>query len=232
MKKTKFLVAAVAMLGLGVAAAASGTVAWFIATQAASYDTVVGDTEAIGTKASTLTLGKFTLTAVVGEPDVENVSLTDTSGNSYVYGGGNVGEAGTGKVSAVAVDPVSTISCALQVSYTPSGSDPMPSASDIGTIWKATIGAHDVNISVTSDANVRFLASASPSGSGWAGTVGTTGVSLTALNANLLALAFNGSTGVSTSNVSAGSVYVAVTGQEVVEVAANHTITFSPVNPS
>lgn len=233
MKKAKIIVPAIALLALGVAGSSLGTVAWFIASQAASYDTVVADTEAVGTKASTLTLGKFTLEAIAGSPSHANVSLTDTSGNSYVYASGTVGQPGTGKVSATAVDPISTISCTLQVSYAAADGEDLPSASDIAQIWKATISANSITIKATSDANVRFLNGNDPAAQGfsWAGTVGTTGVNLTIANSALNSLAFDAS-GVATSTPSAGSVYVAVTGQEVVEEAASHTVTFTPQNPS
>lgn len=88
----------------------------------------------------------------------------------------------------------------------------------------------------TSDANVRFLASASPANeSAWAGTVGTTGVSYSVTNANLVALSFgactgNGATSVSTSDADAASDwFVAVTGDDTnVEEATAHTLTFTP----
>ena len=86
MKKTKrSLLIGIAAMGLVAASAgAVSTFAWFQASSAATFNTAVADTASLGTKASSLSLGKFTLTAVPGTPDINKVSLTDTSGNSYI----------------------------------------------------------------------------------------------------------------------------------------------------
>lgn len=81
-----------------------------------------------------------------------------------------------------------------------------------------------------------FLASATPaSASAWEGTVGTTGVTYSVSNAKLLALTFancagDGAKSDSTSNADAASdFFVAITGNDTkVEVAAEHTLTFTP----
>ena len=80
------------------------------------------------------------------------------------------------------------------------------------------------------------MASASPANeSAWAGTVGTTGVSITVSNATLLGLEFancagNGASVNATALADAGSdVFVAVTGNDTkVEIATEHTLTFTP----
>lgn len=180
-------------------------------------------------------MGTFTVTAVPAGT-LANIELTTTGGKSYVFTSGTVGSAGSGKVEVPVNDGVRTVDVKLKVTYNSVAGEAAKTAAEIKTIWASTIGSKAIGIKGTSDANVRFLDSASPANAAaWAGTVGTTGVTYSVSNSNLLALAFadcagDGATSDSTTNADAASdFFVAVTGDDVnVETETSHTLTFTP----
>lgn len=237
MKNKKLVLLATAAMGfVALGAAGVGTAAWFKVDSAAStISSYNADTETLSTKAGSISMGSFRVTAVAQE-SLDPVELTDTSGKSYVFTSGTTGSAGSGKVEVPVNDGVRTVDCKLQVTYVSGAEEAAKTKAEIETIWAATIGSNAIGIKATSDANVRFLASASPADeAAWAGTVGTTGVTYSVSNANLLALEFancagSGATVNSTSNADAASdFFVAVTGHATnVEEATNHTLTFTP----
>lgn len=236
MKKTKIIVPAIAALVLGLGAAVSSTVAWFTAGAATTISAYNADTEGLSTKAGAINMGSFTVEAVA-QANLAAVELTDTTGKSYVFTGSEaVGQDGTGKVEVPVNDGVRTVDVKLKVTYNSIAGEAAKTAAEIKTIWAATIGAKSIGILGQSDAKVRFLASAAPANAAaWEGTVGTTGVTYSVSNSNLLALEFaacagNGASAASTSNADAASdFFVAITGDNVkVEEASNHTLTFTP----
>ena len=213
----------------------NSTFAWFKASSATTISAYTADTASLSTKAGAVNVGNFTVKAIP-QGDLANVELTNSSGKSYVFTSGTVGSAGSGKVEVPVTDGVRTVDCKLRVTYNSKSGEEAKTAAEIKTIWTETIGAKAIGIKGTSDANVRFLASATPAdASAWAGTVGTTGVTYSVSNSNLLALAFadcagNRATSASTTDADAASDwFVAVSGDDTnVEAAAAHTLTFTP----
>lgn len=234
-KRTKLMLGLSAMLLAAGGVAATGTFAWFKATTATDIDTYTAQTGSISTKGGTYNLGHFTVKAIP-QAEIAAVELTTTAGKSYIFTGGTVGNAGTGKTEVTVTDGVRTVDCKLQVIYVSASGEAAKTAGEIATIWADTIGNKAIGIKATSDEKVRFLDSASPANeSAWAGTAGTTGVTYSVSNANLLGLAFNACTGngasaTSMTNADAASDwFVAITGDDTnVEAAAAHSLTFTP----
>lgn len=209
--------------------------AWFTASTKSEISTYTPDTTGLTTKAGSAQLGKFEVKAVP-QGFLNDIELTTDAGKSYVFTSGEVGSAGVEKVEVPVTDGVRTVDVKLQVIYNSISDEAAKTAEEILTIWKETIGSKTIGIKGTSDKKVRFLSSSAPAdASAWAGTVGTTGVTYTVSNENLIGLAFggcagNGAKSNSKSNADAESdFYVAVTGDDTnVETAVNHTLTFTP----
>ena len=180
-------------------------------------------------------MGSFTVKAIPQET-INAVELTNSTGHSYIFTSGTTGSAGSGKVEVPVTDGVRTVDCKLRVTYNSVSGEASKTAGEIATIWASTIGSKAIGIKATSDASVRFLASAEPANeAAWAGTVGTTGVTYSVSNASLLALSFaacagNGASAASTTDADAASDwFVAITGDDTnVEEATPHTLTFTP----
>lgn len=190
------------------------TFAWFTASSAANVG-YTADTETIATKASSLTLGDFTITAVSADPNKASIALTDTSGDTWVY-------VGNQKTAASSGDKVATINVKYSISY--SGSQ---TGDELAALWTASVDEHlasGMKVRATSDSRVRFLGSATPANAAaWAGTAGDTGIDLFTVSASTL----KGLT-IPASNQGGTDCFVAISGLDEVETSTNHTITFTP----
>ena len=159
-------------------------------------------------------MGSFTITVVAGEPDKENIALTDTSGNTWVY-------VGSQKTAATSSDKVATIAVSYSVTYAGS-----LTGDELAAAWADAVDQHlsaGLKVTATMDNNVRFLDSASPaSAAAWAGA--STKVIFTKTVVELKALT------IPANNQAGGNAYIAITGADSVETATEHTITFTPAN--
>lgn len=176
--------------------------------------TLTPDTGTLRTKGSDLNLGAFTIKVNAGNPDKANIALTDASGDTYVY-------VGNQKTAATSDDKVATIVVTYSVTY--SGTQ---SGDELAALWAASVDAHlshGLKVTATMDNNVRFLDSASPANAAaWSGAANKVIFTKTVAELKGLTIPAN--------NQEGGSCYVAITGQDQVETATEHTITFTPAD--
>lgn len=139
MKKSKILVPAIALLALGVAGSATGTVAWF---QIGTLTPTVGTTPT-GTVASTTDFdqtGSFVVSAVDGGVKVAQsaISLTNSLGETYLWDGtSNIKAPDQAiKYSEVTVD--------MSIAYEGALND----ADAIKNLWMSSVASHAVTIKV------------------------------------------------------------------------------------
>ena len=119
--------------------------------------------ESISAKGSDLAVGDFKIYAVIddingaGTTD-DKVALTNTSGETYVVVGGKV-------TAATSNDKVATIKVSLKIEYTPSEGEAARTASELSSLWDATIGSKTITINASAgeDTLVRFVDGATPS---------------------------------------------------------------------
>lgn len=84
MKKMKLLIPAVAVLGLGIAASTTATVAWFQANKEVLH-TLTPETGSISATLTDLSVGRFTFVLDDLTSSDAEIDLTDQYGKSYVY---------------------------------------------------------------------------------------------------------------------------------------------------
>lgn len=169
-----------------------------------------------------------------GSAETSAVLTEASTGKTYVYTGDDGSGNGTGKVEAAAseADKIAVVPVGIKVTYTPSGGDPMPGASELLQIWQRTIGNNNITINGSGTANVRFLSKSSGLAiADWEGTAGNaeTPATSTVGNTALRGVTFtNGE-----SSVAAGASFnIALTGQDIIEdESVTYTVTFTPVVP-
>ena len=209
MKKSRILVPALAVLALGVAGSAVGTVAWFQSTGVAQID-VENDVGGINAKESSLDVGSFKVTPIVNN-SYDAVELTNTEGKTFVYVNGT-------RVEAKLSDGYREIVVGLKVEYTAGSTTPITDDGQIKDLWITSLQSKGVSVTASSSYDkVRFLAGVPSGSTGWADASESGANVLTKSFADLTgdSITFSGGS-FTLDNI--GSVYVAITG---VDDAAN-----------
>lgn len=215
MKKIKLLVPAVAVLGLGIAATTTATVAWF----ASNSNVSVADAQAVG--AGTMTVGQstasvlnnFTITptAITGS---QTVAYTDVNGLTYV----SVWNGTSYDTLAASTTAAKAAAYTLKATVTYSGS--LDSKDSVEALWNSTVSTVTLTLSCSG-----------VSGSTVAGTASVNdirGVEDADADANgPLAITvgkddFTWSTYATTAELTFGTIYVALTGNENLVVDSTH----------
>ena len=185
MKKSRILVPALAVLALGIAGSSVGTVAWFVANQAATISEAAAEEKTVVSENSTLDAGSFTISTKAVNPST-SIGLTDTDGKTFVY----VGSVGSSNlVEASTEHPYGAASCGLVVQYNNPDDAEEKSGAEIKAIWLDTIKNNNITIHVEQKASeshaMRFL-DAQPGS-----YTGASSQDFVILNSTLIGLAFN-----------------------------------------
>lgn len=218
MKKSKILVPAIALLALGVAGSTVGTVAWFTAgTVTPTAGTI--QSASIASKTDTLDIGSFVVNVTAVHESQESVSLTNASGDTFLWDGtSNI------KAPAQAVK-ASTVTVDMSVVYTGSLDD----AGAIKNLWLTSLAAHPVTLRVedisatdtlpdgktrvVTGGGLKFSASNESAAIGATPAANLTGVSVALSDVTFGTVSGSGDAKTSTaSKNAAGTFYVAIAG--------------------
>lgn len=242
MKKSKILVPAIALLALGVAGSATGTVAWFTAASATSD--VVAATGNVTATSGQVGAEKFVITAEVGTiAQSGSVYLTNDSGKTKVFNqtaGTNIEITPSGG-AAYATAPIS-----FAIEYTGSAAD----AAAVLAAWKDFVPAAGIQVTVTdtteytsakgfnaemiaaeaANKGLKFWTSAPSAAEDWVLSTHKTAV-LTVAEGTCEGVTFAYDTEhakwKATSSVSAGDVYVGIQGLDSIVQDADDTYQFT-----
>lgn len=232
MKKSKILVPAIALLALGVAGSATGTVAWF--TASAATKSVQADTASIVAQAGVTSTDAFKVTAVLSESAYNGVYLTnDTGQTKLIVGSSNV------VVTPTEGQGYATVGISFQIDYTGAAA----SASDVLSAWTQTVAAG--GISFTFSDITEYNATNFPDATGhqsaadgrglkfWTAVpaapsyAGAATVTVTCAKADAIAVEFSGSAGSYSATCNPGlSVYVGVKGVDDLVQYSTDTYSF------
>lgn len=220
MKKSRILVPALAVLALGVAGSAVGTVAWFQAS--ADYNmSVTPGTKNVTVIEDQLEDGDFKF-IVAADASSYSVSLTDDDGKCYVM-------VGTQKVEVEASVPQVAIPFAVSVEYTPGDPDQKPSTSqEMQAIWaefvanKLSSGLDIKAEQVGGSGEVKFVTSSTceHKAENMVVNFGKT--------ATLDGITFADNSGWKATGQIEGNFYIALDGELITDTAATFTVKLTP----